>query len=191
MSKKDKKTKPAVEEDAVEAAPLEDEVAEAEPGIDELKAQLQRLGADYQNYQKRSHRQIEQTREFAQEHLIQALLPVLDNFEHTLEKGGESQDVAALLQGVQIVFDHMRNVLEGAGMRRIQVDAGQQFDPNLHQAMLQQETDEHPEQSILLELATGYEMNGRTLRPAKVSVAKALQVEAENQGDQESEDADV
>lgn len=191
MSKKDKKTKRAVEEDAVEAAPLEDEVAEAEPGIDELKAQLQRLGADYQNYQKRSHRQIEQTREFAQEHLIQALLPVLDNFEHTLEKGGESQDVAALLQGVQIVFDHMRNVLEGAGMRRIQVDAGQQFDPNLHQAMLQQETDEHPEQSILLELATGYEMNGRTLRPAKVSVAKALQVEAENQGDQESEDADV
>lgn len=195
MSKKSKNREHPPDK-VVVAQEKPDEV-EPEPGVDELKAQLQRLGADFQNYQKRSHRQIEQTHEFAQENLLRALLPALDNFEHTLEKGCEAQDVAAVVQGVQIVFDHLRKVLEGVGMQRIEVQPGTAFDPNLHEAMLHEPSDEYPEQTIVRELAPGYQMNGRTLRPAKVSVAKAPPNEDDNpqkdeiQTEEGSEDADV
>jgi len=156
-----------------------DESAVTEPTADaqlelaELKQRMQRLAADYQNYQKRSLRQIEQASQLAKENLIKSLLTVLDNFEHTLEKGREQTEISALLQGVQIVYDHMVNVLEGAGMRRIEVKAGDYFDPNLHEAMLHEESEQYPENRILRELVTGYAMNDRTLRPVRVSVAKA------------------
>lgn len=190
MSKKSKKKEQPPQEIVSEEAAVEEQAAETEPGIDELKGQLQRLGADYQNYQKRSLRQIEQTREFAQEHLVRALLPVLDNFEHTLAKGGETQDVASVIQGVQIVFDHMVKVLEGEGMVRIEVEVGKVFDPNLHEALLQEESDEQPAQSIMRELMAGYQMNGRTLRPAKVSVAKkpVEKVEIQEMEEEEQEE---
>lgn len=178
MTKKSKKQEQPPEKVVLAEENLDQ--VESEPGVDELKAQLQRLGADFQNYQKRSHRQIDQTREFAQEHLLRSLLPALDNFEHALQKGGEVQDVAAIMQGMQIVFDHIRKVCEEAGMQRIQVQPGTAFDPSRHEAMMHEPSDDYPEQTIVRELAAGYQMNGRTLRPAKVSVAKAPPDEDEN-----------
>ncbi len=150
---------------------------QAEPNLEmeleDLKQRLQRLGADYQNYQKRSQRQIEQATQFAREDLVKSLLPVLDNFDHTLEKGAEAQDGESLLKGVQIVYDHLLGVLTSAGMKRIEVNQGDSFDPALHQAMLHEPSDQFPENAVLRELAPGYTMNDRTLRPAKVSIAKA------------------
>ena len=146
-----------------------------EQELEGLKQRLQRLGADYQNYQKRSHRQIEQAAQLARDEMAQSLLTVLDNFEHTLEKGQEADQVSSVLEGVKIVYDHLLNTLAGHGLQKMEVKPADPFDPTLHQAMLHEETDKYPENAVVRELLTGYVMNGRTLRPAKVSVAKPPQ----------------
>jgi len=171
--KRDKGRKETPEKADAQVPQAEAAATGPEQELDEIKQRLQRLGADYQNYQKRSLRQLEQAAQFSKENMVKALLPVLDNFEHALAKGGEAQDVAALLEGVRIVYDHLMNVLQGAGMERIEVRPASAFDPNLHEAMMHQESKDQPEHTVLMELAPGYVMNGRTLRPAKVSVAKA------------------
>jgi len=160
--------------------------AEMAAELAELKGRLQRLGADYQNYQRRTGRQVEQSRQLAQEEMARSLLVALDNFEHTLEKGREAQDVAAVLAGVQIVYDHMVDILRGHGMERILVEPGAPFDPNLHQAMLHEPTSEYADQTVVRELAPGYAMNGRTLRPVKVAVAKRPAQEAPEAGPAET-----
>lgn len=141
--------------------------------IADLQGRLQRLGADYQNYQKRAQRQIEQAVAFAREDMARALLAVLDNFDHTLQKGRETTDVNALLQGVRIVHDHLFNTLATLGLAPMPVTPGDEFDPSRHEAMLHEPTSDVPEGCVVRELARGYVMNDRTLRPAKVSVAKA------------------
>jgi molecular chaperone GrpE len=173
-------SEPAVEETAVEEPAAREAKGEAEqekPSVEqelaELRGRFQRLAADYQNYQKRSYKQIEQTGQFAREEIARSLLAVLDNFEHTLAKGVEFENVAAVLDGVKIVYDHLMSVMAGHGVTRIEIQTGDPFDPNLHEAMLHEESDECEENTVLRELAAGYRMNGRTLRPAKVSVAKA------------------
>ena len=172
-------TEPAVEE----AASLEPEAEPVPPSVEdeleELRGRFQRLAADYQNYQKRSYKQIEQTGQFAREEIVRSLLAVLDNFEHTLEKGVEFENVAAVLEGVKIVYDHLISVLAGHGITKIEIQTGERFDPSLHEAMLHEESHECEENTILRELASGYIMNGRTLRPAKVSVAKGITKEEE------------
>ncbi len=143
-----------------------------EQEIEDLKQRLQRLGADYQNFQKRSLRQIEQAAQMAREEIARTLLPVLDNFEHTLNADHAGQDTAKILEGVQIVYDHLLNVLAGHGCKPIPVQTGDAFDPAQHEALMKVEHDELPENAVVAELARGYAMNERTLRPAKVSVAK-------------------
>ncbi|MBN2375459.1 MAG: nucleotide exchange factor GrpE [Sedimentisphaerales bacterium] len=148
-----------------------------EQELEELKGRFQRLAADYQNYQKRSHKQIDQARQFARDDLARSLLVVLDNFEHTLEKGREIESVQALLEGIRIVYDHFVDILTGQGLKRITVEKGMAFDPNLHEALLHEPSDEYAANTIIRELSPGYAINDRTLRPAKVSVAKAVQPE--------------
>ncbi|MBN1765707.1 MAG: nucleotide exchange factor GrpE [Sedimentisphaerales bacterium] len=140
--------------------------------IEELTQRLQRLGADYQNFQKRALKKEEQAAQFAREDLVRTLLPVLDNFCHALEKSDDTCDANAVLQGMQIVYDHFMQVLTGAGLKPIKISPGDSFDPALHEAMLHEENAEFPVNTIVRELARGYIMNERTLRPAKVSVAK-------------------
>jgi len=144
----------------------------AEQEVEELRQKWQRLAADYQNYQKRMQRQLEQTSQMAQENVVRSLIPVLDNFLHTLEKGTNSEDVHSVLQGIQIVYDHLMNTLSSLGMKRIDVQPGVPFNPQFHEAMMQEETSEFPSGTVVRELAGGYCMNDRALRPAKVSVAK-------------------
>jgi molecular chaperone GrpE len=143
-----------------------------EQELDDLKQRLQRLAADYQNYQKRASKQMEQAGELTRESLVKALLPILDDFERALGAGG-SGDIGAVLQGVQIVYEHLQKVLEGYGMRRIAVKAGDRFDPNIHEAMMQEENATVAPNGVVRELGRGYVMNERTLRAAKVTVAKA------------------
>ena len=175
--------------------PAVDSDAESQPAAEvdqaaSLRDQLQRLAADYHNYQKRSARQVDQAREFAIEEILKSLLAVLDNFQHTLDKGHQVADVASLMAGVTILFDHLKTVLEQIGMQRIEVTPGDPFDPTLHEAMLYQESPDYPPQSVLSELAAGYTIHGRTLRPAKVAVVKAPAPEGNPAEATESEDTE-
>lgn len=179
----DEQSEQAVRKKETDAAQIDQELAE-------LKERLQRLSADYQNYQKRSFRQIEQARQLAKEEMAKGLLAVLDNFEHALEKGQQAQNVAAVQEGVRIVYDHLLKVLGSEGLERIEVEAGMSFDPNLHEAMLHEPSSEYEDNTILRELTAGYMMNDRTLRPAKVSVAKAVTQPVTDKTDDPSREAE-
>lgn len=169
-----------------------DETPSPEQQVEQLTQQLQRLAADYQNFQKRSHKQIEQAGQFARQSIAKDLLAVLDSFEHTFSGCDENQDATDVIKGVRIIYDQLLNILSSHSVQPIKVQPGDSFDPTLHEAMLRQESDEFAENSIIAEFACGYTINGITLRPAKVSVARAVVTppEAENP-DQESNDADV
>ena len=164
-----------------QSAPAEslDEAAAQVDELEILKDKLQRLGADYQNYQKRAQRQITQAGQFASQEMAKSLLPVLDNFEHTLSNDHETADLTAILKGVAIVYDHLLNILKGQGLEVIQVEPGDSFDPSLHEAMLRQESDQLPPNSVIEQFTPGYTMKGRTLRPAKVSVSTSPQAETD------------
>ena len=169
------------------AEALEEDVTQAGEGVAqevaELKDRLQRLGADYQNYQKRVQKELQQVRQWAKEDLAKGLLGVLDDFERTLASGEAAQDGGALLDGVRMVYDHMQKVLEGAGLRRVTVHAGEAFDPGVHEALMQEDSESVGPNCVVRELQCGYKMNERLLRPARVSVAKA----AASAGESESQ----
>ncbi len=148
---------------------------------DELFEKLQRVSADYANFQKRVPKQIADTICYEKEKIIKTLLPVLDNFEHTLQNapavllrkdeaaGAENVDV--LIKGVQIIYDQMLDILKSHGVEQIKA-LGEKFEPALHQAIMQQAKPEQEENIVLEEFQKGYKLNGRVIRPTKVIVNK-------------------
>jgi len=161
----------------VETAPAEeaeeDRAAALQRERDDLLARLQRVSADYLNYQKRAQRDLEAAREFANEGLIKALLSVLDDMERALEaaRNGRGED-DPLLTGMQLVHDKAMETLGRFGLSVIRA-AGEPFDPALHSAVMQQPSEDHPPRTVLAELVKGYQLKGRTIRPSAVIVAAA------------------
>lgn len=152
--------------------PAADPPADADPQED-LLGRLQRVSADYVNYQKRAQRDIVQAREFANEQLIKELLPVLDDMERALDAARSNHDEDdPLLKGMQLVHDKALAVLKNFGVSIIEAQ-GQPLNPEVHAAMMQQPTDEVAPGTVLQEVQRGYLLKGRTIRPAAVVVAKA------------------
>lgn len=138
---------------------------------DELFGKLQRLSADYANFQKRVPKQIADVVSYEKEKIIKAILPALDNFEHTLQNTKTAENIDALLKGVQIIYDHLLDILKSHNVEQIQA-LGQKFDPTQHEAMLQKTHPDKEENIVLEELQKGYKLNGRILRPSRVIVNK-------------------
>lgn len=152
--------------------------------IDDLKAQaakaaehwdrLLRNTADFENYKKRAARERQDAVKFANEGLMQKLIPVLDNFESALAAvqaaGGESAE--SLITGVGMIQQQIKSVLVEAGLEEIEAQ-GRPFDPNIHEAVSQAESAEHPEGHVMQQLRKGYKLRERLLRPATVIVVKA------------------
>jgi len=136
---------------------------------DDLLGKLQRVSADYANFQKRVPKQVSDSIAFEKENLIKTLLPTLDNFEHTLEKSHTAEAVEVVLDGVRIVYDQMADILKAHGIQPIQA-VDQPFDPTQHEAMLRREDQERPDNVVLEEFQKGYTLNGRVIRPSKVVV---------------------
>jgi len=141
---------------------------------DEIFAKLQRLSADYANYQKRAPKQIADSIAYEKEAMIKPLLAVLDNFEHTLGNGTTDTNADVILKGVQIVYDQMLDVLKSKGVEQIS-SLGEEFDPAQHQAMIRQSDPEKEEGVVLAEYQKGYKLNDRVIRPAKVAVNKIVE----------------
>jgi molecular chaperone GrpE len=140
---------------------------------EDLLARLQRVSADYANYQKRTAREFQQAREFANEQILRSLLGVLDDMERALEAARENHDESdPLLKGMQLVHDKLLDTLKQFGLARIEAE-GKSFDPDLHQAMMRQPTSDQPPMTVLQEVQKGYSLKGRTLRPAGVIVSTA------------------
>ncbi len=129
-----------------------------------------RLVAELRNVQQRAQREKEAALQFAEAGLATDLLPVLDDLERTLTSIGEDEAHQAVAEGVRIVLDQVLKVFRDHGIEAIEA-AGAEFDPEVHEAMLQQASDEVPKGVVIQEVARGYRMKGRVLRSAKVIVS--------------------
>jgi len=159
---------------------------------DELIGQLQRVSADYANFQKRVPKQISDSVGYQKERVIRSLLPVLDNLEHTLANACSAENVDVLIEGIKIIYDQMLDILKSHEVEQIQA-AGETFDPSKHEAMMQRSEPDEEDNIVLEEFQKGFMLNGRAIRPSKVIVNKQAAEEpqqAEEENGQE-EGADV
>ena len=136
-----------------------------------LREKLQRLSADYSNFQKRVPKQIADTLAYEHEKVIRTLLPALDNFELTLKNAESAENAEAIIKGVKIIYDQMLDILKSHGAEQIKA-LGEKFDPAMHQAMLHQARPEQGENVVLEEFQRGYKLNGRVIRPSRVVINK-------------------
>ena len=132
---------------------------------------LQRVAAEFENYRKRVQRDNQALVLRAGEGVLESLLPVLDNMQRALESA-ERHEEGQLIKGVEIVSGQLRSVLEGHGLDQVPAEPGLPFDPNIHEAVVAQESDEFDEGAIIAVLEPGYLLHGRLLRPARVIVAR-------------------
>ena len=162
---------PPVEEEpgdaASEPSALAEELEAARRERDEYLDALQRLKAEFENSRKRQERERARILETASERLVVELLPVLDNLDRALEAEGD------IREGVRATRDQLADVLGREGLLPVASD-GQPFDPNVHEAVMGQPSDEHEEGTILQTFERGYLLNGKPIRPAKVVVAKQV-----------------
>ena len=165
---------PAVEPQAPDAQQLQAE-------RDDLLARLKRVSADYLNFQKRQGRAIAEARDYAVADLIKELLAVLDDMERAMAAAEANHDAAdPLLAGMRLVYNKALEVLAKSGLR--QIDAvGEPFDPERHEAMMQEPSDAHHEPTVLRQLQRGYELKSRVLRPARVVVSAPPPAEQDQQ----------
>jgi len=152
--------------------------------IDELKTQaakanehwdrLLRNTADFENFKKRAIRERQDAIRYANEALIQKLIPVLDNFEAAIAavQSSNAENAQTLLTGVNMIHQQLKAALAEAGLEEVEAQ-GKPFDPNFHEAVSQAESTEHPEGHVAQQLRKGYRLRERLLRPATVIVAKA------------------
>jgi len=159
--------KPATEEDLEwdEATVLSEELEATRRERDQYLDALQRLKAEFENSRKRQERERVRVLSMASERLVQELLPVLDNLDRALEAGGD------IREGVQATRDQLAEVLGDEGLLPVASD-GQPFDPNVHEAVMGQVSEEHEEGTIIQTFQRGYLLNGKPIRTAKVVVAK-------------------
>lgn len=187
----DKTTKPADAVDTEKATepqadPVVKEKKKKSAIIKELKSKLEekelevkenydrflRNAAELENYKKRSARQMDEFRKFANESLIMELLAVVDNLERAIHSSGDDENSnAGVVEGVQITLKEILKILDKFGVKPI-VALEQAFDPAFHQAVMQEETNDFPAQTVIKELQKGYLLHDRLLRPAMVVVSK-------------------
>lgn len=152
-----------VESDQVAALTEELEAVRAER--DEHLDSLKRLRAEFENTRKRQERERERILHTAAEKLVKELLPVVDNLDRALEVEGD------IREGVRSTRDQLVNVLNEEGLSPVASD-GENFDPNVHEAVMGQPSEEHEDGTVIQTFERGYLLNGKPIRPAKVVVAR-------------------
>lgn len=139
---------------------------------DEHWDRLLRMSADFENFKKRAARERDETRKSATEGVITRILGVVDNFEMAIQATNQPNiSVDTLKAGVTMIHNQLRSVLGEMGLEEVNA-AGQPFDPALHEAVSQQETDSVPDGQVLQQIRKGYRLRDRLLRPASVVVAR-------------------
>ena len=160
--------------DAATVSPEQlEELKQRATKADENWQRLLRTTADFDNFKKRAAREKQDAIKFANESLLQKLIPVLDNFDMALAaaQNAPSDTAKSLQTGITMIYQQLKNAFQEAGLEEIDA-TGQAFDPNWHEAVSQRETAEVPEGQVVQQLRKGYKLKERLLRPASVIVAK-------------------
>ncbi len=156
-----------ISEEAEEITELEKTQLE----LEETRDKLLRLAAEFENFKKRMERERGLALKYAEESIIKELLPAIDNLERALEQGKETHNAEDLLAGVELTHKGLLTTLEKFEVASMDC-VGDPFDPNHHEALAMEETDEMDPNSVLKEFQKGYTYKDRLIRPAKVVVSK-------------------
>ena len=158
---------------------LKERLEKAEKEYKELEDRLLRLAAEFDNYKKRTAREFQSIIKNANEELISQLVETLDNFQRALDSASRSKsnstknfnDFDSFHKGVELIYQHFIEILRKEGLKEIKAK-GEKFDPYLHEAVMQQESDEFPEGVVMDEISKGYILNDKVIRHSKVIVSK-------------------
>ncbi len=174
-----KKTKPKTS-----LKELESKLESAENEAKENYDRFLRVSAEFENYKKRFARQIDEFRKFANESLLKDMLCVVDNLERAVDSsqndGAKNHTVA---EGVTLTIGEILKIFKKFNVKPI-LSLNEPFDPNFHQAVMQEETEDYPDNVVLKELQKGYLMHDRLLRPAMVIVSKAKEGKNDQKNDE-------
>ncbi len=150
---------------------LEKQLEASDKEAEEYLDHLRRLKAEFENYKKRMIKERQQIVNWAVEDLIKEFLPVLDDMERAIESSKISKNFSSLVQGIEMVYNHFKNLLKKKGLEEIAAE-GEEFNPEIHEAIQRIESDKHPDNVVVEEMRKGYKMKGKVLRPALVKVNK-------------------
>lgn len=139
--------------------------------IEALKASELRIRADFDNFRRRTNEENAKRIKFASQSVIEKLIPLIDNFERALQVEASSEDAKQIQAGVDMIHRQLLDVLNAEQVEAIDA-VGQPFDPNFHQAVMQEPSEEYESGIVTMELQKGYTMHGRVIRPSMVKVAE-------------------
>ncbi|MGC6454968.1 MAG: nucleotide exchange factor GrpE [Coraliomargaritaceae bacterium] len=179
MTDKDKVTSEEPEEAAeapAETVPELSELEKAQAEAAENKARYLRSVADLENYRKRIAREKQELLRSASGAVIETLLPVLDNMGLGLQAAENHEGAKDVVEGFKMVDEQLRKTLADQGLETLQPD-GQTFDPNLHECIAHQPSEDVPEDHVIQTVRAGYRLNDRLLRAANVIVSSGLPAE--------------
>lgn len=145
-----------------------DEADEKDRKIEELTDNLQRLQAEYSNYRRRTQQEKETMGIFANEKILNELIPVMDNMERAMDACTDKED--SMYKGIDMVQKQLKATFEKFGLEEIEAE-GQEFDPNLHLAVMQESVDGIQANQVVMVLQKGYKLNTKVLRPSMVKVS--------------------
>ena len=152
---------------------LKSEKESAQQEAKESYDKFLRISAEFDNYKKRSAREMDEFRKFANESLLIKLLPVVDNLERAIDLIKEKKSSKnGMAEGIELTLKEIINVLESFNVNSFE-SLNKTFDPNFHQAVMQEETEDVQENIVIKEFQKGYMIKNRLLRPAMVVVSKA------------------
>ncbi len=174
-------------EDTAEGA-AQDEFEALMAEKEEIWDKLLRKQAEFENFKKRTKREMETFAKYAAEVVIQELLPVLDNFDRAISNTPQSGDDGAFREGVEMIHDQLKDVLAKAGLVALE-PVGKKFDPNFHEAVMHIESDEYDEDIVTSEIEKGYMLKDKVLRFAKVGVSAGPKKRHPEAGAAETSDA--
>lgn len=162
---------------------LATKLEEAEQKAKENYDRLLRASADFENYKKRTAREMQDVVKYANEKMSKELLTVVDNLERAIEAAGDERaDDDPLLAGIHLTLGEILKILERHKVQPLKA-LGEPFDPTYHQAMMQEEVDDTPPNTVVREMQKGYLIHNRLLRPAMVIVSKARSEKDESPAD--------
>lgn len=156
--------------DVLEGEPV-DPLEEARADAQRFKDQWMRTAADFDNFRKRARREVDDARKGGREDLLRELLPVFDNLERALTSAQRAGDIKGVAEGLGMVMKQFESTLGRVNIQKVP-SVGHPFDPAMHEAIQQVETDEHPAGQVVAEVQPGYMQGEKLVRAAMVVVAK-------------------
>lgn len=154
---------------------LEVEIEKLKEENSSLKDQYLRKHADFENFRRRMNKEKQDSIKYGNQGLLKDLIEVIDNFERAIKTSGDSQDMESFREGIAMIEQQFASMLSSNwGLEKIEA-VGQEFDANLHEALMMEDSEEHEVNTVLEDFQTGYKLHDRVLRPSKVKVAKPVE----------------